>query len=92
MRVGPSNRLAGGRTQITFRCCVLSDVVVSGEGKGSGEKLGSDDFQQEDRKGTTVSRVEKSQDDAKTAVVRRSRDKFRRSLFTGGTASGVQVG
>jgi hypothetical protein len=51
------------RTQITFRCCVLTDVVVSGEGKGPEAKFGSDDFQEEDRKGTTVSRVEKSQDD-----------------------------
>ncbi len=42
------------RTQITFRCCVLTDVVVSGEGKGPEAKFGSDDFQEEDRKGTTV--------------------------------------
>ncbi len=42
------------RTQITFRCCVLTGVVVSGEGKGPEAKLGSDDFQEEDRKGTTV--------------------------------------
>src|SRR6266478_4804311 len=42
------------RTQITFRCCVLTDVVVSGEGKGPEEKFGSDDFEEEDRKGTTV--------------------------------------
>jgi hypothetical protein len=35
-------------------------VVVSGEGKGPEEKSGSDDFQEEDRKGTTVSRVEKN--------------------------------
>jgi hypothetical protein len=30
------------------------DVVVSGEGKGPEGKFGSDDFQEEDRKGTTV--------------------------------------
>ena len=42
------------RTQITFRCCVLTDVVVSGEGKGPEGKFGSDDFQEGDRKGTTV--------------------------------------
>ncbi len=36
------------RTQITFRCCVLTDVVVSGEGKGPEERFGSDDFQEED--------------------------------------------
>jgi hypothetical protein len=29
-------------------------VVVSGEGKGPEAKFGSDDFQKEDRKGTTV--------------------------------------
>ncbi len=29
-------------------------MVVSGEGKGPEEKFGSDDFQEEDRKGTTV--------------------------------------
>jgi len=29
-------------------------VVVSGEGKGPEAKFGSDDFQEEDRKGTTV--------------------------------------
>ena len=42
------------RTQITFCCCVLRDVVVSDEGKGPEAKFGSDDFQEEDRKGTTV--------------------------------------
>jgi hypothetical protein len=42
------------RTQITFRCGVLTNVVVSGEGKGPEAKFGSDDFQEEDRKGTTV--------------------------------------
>jgi len=42
------------RTQIAFRCCGLTDVVVSGEGKGPEAKFGSDDFQEEDRKGTTV--------------------------------------
>jgi hypothetical protein len=42
------------RTQITFCCCVLTDVVVSDEGKGPEAKFGSEDFQEEDRKGTTV--------------------------------------
>src|ERR1043166_8562503 len=32
------------RTQTTFRCCSLRGVVVSGEGKGPGEKPGSGDF------------------------------------------------
>jgi len=32
------------RTQTAFRCCFLRGVVVSGEGKGPGEKPGSGDF------------------------------------------------
>jgi hypothetical protein len=48
------------RTQTTFRCCALRSAVVNGEGKGLEEKFGSGDFQEEDRKGTTVSRVENS--------------------------------
>jgi len=33
---------------------------VNGEGKGPEGKFGSDDFREEERKGTTVSRVEKN--------------------------------
>jgi hypothetical protein len=35
-------------------------VVVNGEGKGPEERFGSGDFEEEDRKGSTVSGVEKN--------------------------------
>jgi hypothetical protein len=54
MREGPSNRLARSWTQTTFRCCTLRGVVVSGEGKGPGERPGSGNFQGEERKRTTA--------------------------------------
>jgi hypothetical protein len=41
------------RTQTTFRCCVLRDVVVNGEGKGP-IRLGQVTSRKGDRKGTTV--------------------------------------
>ena len=34
MKEGPSERTYRSRFQTTFRCCVLGNVVVSGEGKG----------------------------------------------------------
>jgi len=51
---GPLEPACKSWTQTTFRCCTLRSVVVSGEGKGSGVRPGSGDFQEEDRKGTTV--------------------------------------
>jgi hypothetical protein len=64
-------------------------VVVSGEGKGPEAKFGSDDFQEEDRKGTTVivSKIVKTI--SKPRFVRRLWDKFRRNLVTSGTVSGI---
>src|SRR5689334_4035612 len=78
------------RTQTTFRCCVLRDVVVNGEGKGP-IRLG----QVTSRKGTAREppfSCRKELDDVKTTVVRRSWDRLRRYLLTDGAASGIQVG
>jgi hypothetical protein len=78
------------RTQTTFRCCVLRDVVVNGEGKGP-IRLG----QVTSRKWTAREppfSCRKELDDVKTTVVRRSWDRLRRYLLTDGAASGIQVG
>jgi hypothetical protein len=60
MREGPSNRLAGVGLKPPSAAVLLRSVVVNGEGKGPEERFGSGDFQEEDRKGATVSRVEKN--------------------------------
>jgi hypothetical protein len=65
-------------------------VVVSREGKGSAV-IESSDIREEERKGITVSHVEKYKTISKPWFVRRLRDQFRRDLFTGGTVSGIQV-
>jgi hypothetical protein len=60
MRVGLSNRLAGVGLKSPSAAAFLTDVVVSGEGKGPEEKFGSDDFQEVGPKGNHCHRVEKS--------------------------------
>jgi len=44
MREGPSNRLAGVGVKPPSAAALLRSLVVSGEGKGPEEKIGSGDF------------------------------------------------
>ncbi len=78
------------RTQITFRCCVLTEVVVR-EGKGRKRNSGQMTSRKRTEREPPLS-YRKELRRCRNQVVRRSWDKLRRSLFTGGTASGIQVG
>jgi hypothetical protein len=76
---GPLEPACRSWTQTTIRCCALTGVVVSGEGKGPGARPGSGDFQ-EGPQGTTDF-VSKRVRDVKTRVVRRFWDELRRHLL-----------
>jgi hypothetical protein len=89
MREGPSNRLARSRTQTTYRCCALRDVVVSGVGKGPERNSGQ--VTSRERNASEPLPCRKESDDVKTRVVRRFWDKLRRYLLTDGAASGIEV-
>jgi hypothetical protein len=89
MKGGPSKPPCRRRLQTTLRCCFLREVVVNGEGKRPGIKLGQVTLRKRNASKSPLLMSKIVKTISKPRFVRRLRDKFRRNLVTGGTVSGI---